>query len=190
MRIIEVHKLNKMEKNKKTIVVNLFGGPCSCKTTFCAAIFAELKKRDINCEMALEFAKEIVYEGNLNRLKNQLYLFSEQHERITRLVGKVDVIVTDSPLISHVIYDLNNDHMLQEVIIREQKIFNDLGYFLIRGETYSMNGRYHTFEQAKEIDIKIKNLLNLHKIKHQEIGSDIENVDMIVKEILEVLNKN
>ena len=45
---------------KHTIVVNLIGGPGSGKSTTAAGLFYNLKKLGINCEMALEYAKDKV----------------------------------------------------------------------------------------------------------------------------------
>ena len=38
---------------KKTLFVNLFGGPGTGKSTLCAAVFSELKRRGIDCEMVM-----------------------------------------------------------------------------------------------------------------------------------------
>ena len=42
---------------KKTLVINLFGGPGVGKSTLCASVFAKLKIMGIDCEMATEYAK-------------------------------------------------------------------------------------------------------------------------------------
>lgn len=69
-------ELNQSDNGQKTLVINLFGGPGAGKSTFCASVFADLKWRDINCEMALEYAKDRVWEGSFNVLENQ-YTCSE-----------------------------------------------------------------------------------------------------------------
>ena len=43
---------------KETLVVNLFGGPGTGKSTMMAGIFAKLKSLGYDCEMCVEFAKE------------------------------------------------------------------------------------------------------------------------------------
>ena len=47
---------------KNTIVVNLFGGPGSGKSTFMANLFYHLKCRGVEVVMAPEFAKDSVWE--------------------------------------------------------------------------------------------------------------------------------
>ena len=59
---------------KETLVVNFFGGPGVRKSTFCAELFARLKWENVNCEMALEYAKDIVWEENYKILENQFYV--------------------------------------------------------------------------------------------------------------------
>lgn len=39
-------------------VINLFAGPGSGKSTTCAGVFSKLKLAGVNCEMALEYAKD------------------------------------------------------------------------------------------------------------------------------------
>ena len=70
--------------NKNTLIVNLFAGPGTGKSTVCAQLFSELKWDGISCEMALEFAKDKVWEESYSVLENQTYIFGKQLHRITR----------------------------------------------------------------------------------------------------------
>ena len=83
----------------KVIIVNLFGGPGTGKSTTAAGVFAKLKMQNINCELVQEFAKHVVWRGNFTTLNNQLYIFAKQHDRLFHLKDKVDIIITDSPTI-------------------------------------------------------------------------------------------
>ena len=82
----------------KTIVVNLFGGPGSGKSTGAAYIFSQLKMAGINCELITEYAKDKTWEKNMTALDCQEYILGKQSYRMKRCADKVDVIVTDSPL--------------------------------------------------------------------------------------------
>ena len=84
-----------MSEKKKTLVVNFCAGPGAGKSILCAATFAALKWRGVSAEMALEYAKDKVWEETETVFKNQLYIFGKQQYRMHRLDGKVDVIVTD-----------------------------------------------------------------------------------------------
>ena len=66
------------------IVVNLFAGPGSGKSTTCAGVFAKLKLAGVNCEMALEYAKDKVWEERIKylmirfmSLENSFIVFSD-----------------------------------------------------------------------------------------------------------------
>lgn len=44
------------------LVINLFGGPSTGKSTTAAEIFVYLKKKKINCEYITEYAKDKTWE--------------------------------------------------------------------------------------------------------------------------------
>lgn len=178
---------------KKTLVVNLFGGPGTGKSTFCAGIFAALKWEDVDCEMALEYAKDLTWESGLSKnkkekiknpkLDNQLYVFGKQQHRLFRLNRKVDVIVTDAPLLHSLIYDAGDNKALKELILDEHSRYNNLNIFLKRKKKYNPNGRSQTFKQAVELDNKIKLMLDTYSGGYEIIEAVPENIPSIVKMI-------
>jgi hypothetical protein len=173
---------------KKTVVVNLYGGPGSGKSSLCASIFAELKWRDIETEMCLEYAKDRVWEGSAHVLENQLYVFGKQQHRMYRLNGKVDIIVTDSPLLLSIIYDSKNDTAFRQVVLNEFNSYNNINLFVRRKKKYNPNGRLQTFEQAKEKDVEVKSLLNDNGISYVEIDGEPSRIEEIVDFILKERN--
>lgn len=52
----------------KTLVVNLFGGPGTGKSTLSANIFARLKMDGVDVEMAPEYVKEVVWEESYKKI--------------------------------------------------------------------------------------------------------------------------
>jgi tRNA uridine 5-carbamoylmethylation protein Kti12 len=54
----------------KTIVINLISGPCAGKSTAAAGIFSALKKQGIECELALEYAKDCVWDESFYKMKD------------------------------------------------------------------------------------------------------------------------
>lgn len=70
-------------------------------------ITARLKRKGINAEYVSEFAKDKVYENNVEVFKHQEYLFGKQSFKMGRVRDKVQVMVVDSPLILCIVY--NND---------------------------------------------------------------------------------
>lgn len=152
--------MKKKEKKVKTLVVNLFAGPGAGKSTSMAYIFAKLKSAGFNCEMAPEFAKEKVWENSLDVLNNQIYVFGKQHHTIHRLLGKVDIIITDSPLLLSIHYGSKCSKAFKLLVLEEHQKLNNINYFIVRSKKYNPKGRLQTEEQSIEIDSKIKNIIS------------------------------
>lgn len=169
-----------MPKNKATIV-NLYSGPGSGKSTTAAHIFYELKRRHVNVELTNEYAKWLVYEENYRKVKNQLYLFSKQHNQVFRLLDKVDYIIMDSPLILSAIYDAEQSDALKNIILHEHNKFRNINFFIERETDYQQDGRYHKLEEAIEIDNKILNFLDTNGIPYIKVK--LNSVDKILEHL-------
>lgn len=175
----------------KPLVVNLFAGPGAGKSSMMASVFSFLKWNDVNCEMAPEYAKEVVWEKTENLLKNQVYVFGQQHQRICRLISQVDVIITDSPLLLSIIYDPSKDKNLRELILGEFNKLNNKNYFILRKKKYNPSGRIQqTVEEAQNIDHRIKELLQDYSIPFREIAGVPENAQTIGTDVLKELENN
>lgn len=181
--------------NKNTIVVNLFAGPGAGKTTCAWEIASELKKRGIETEYVSEYTKELVWDNNLDMLdgslKNQQILYNEQSRRINRLLGKVDVIVTDSPTILATMYLKEPNKTFENKAIKDFKENQNFNLFINRGKDFQQSGRIHNLQESKAIDNKIKQLLKANDIyfgtyNHNTIDILVDN---IIKNI-DTVNKN
>ena len=172
---------------KKTLFVNLFGGPCVGKSVLCASIFSELKRKGYECEMALEYVKDLVWEESFEKMKNQVYIFGKQQNRLFRLDGKVDVVVTDSPLLNSIVYYKGNNPYFADTVMFEFKKLNTLNYYLMRSFEYIDNGRVQSLKQAKQVDRDYKELIDYNKIKYTQLEAGVSNVDRIVNDIIELL---
>lgn len=161
----------------KTLVINLFGGPGSGKSTLCALVFGELKMMGVNCEMATEYVKDIVWEESFKKMENQIYIFGKQHARVNRLLGKVDIIVTDSPLLNSIVYDINKNPYLRDLVLYEFKNLNTLNFYVRRKFDYRPDGRVQDLAQAKEVDNSYLNLIKENDIQFHEIESgDVKTI--------------
>lgn len=173
-----------------TIVVNLFGGPGSGKSTGAAYIFSMLKMNGVNAELVTEFAKDKVWEENLEVFKDQLYIFGKQHFRINRVCNKVDVIITDSPLLLSIIY--NQDSSLgdefNKVVYNVSNSYNNLNYLINRVKKYNPIGRIQTEEESNHKHLDIVKMLNDYKINYKTYNGCKSNYDFIVYEILNKLS--
>ena len=173
---------------KETIIINLIGGPGSGKSTCASGIFYELKKLGINCELSLEFAKDKVWEESYKVLDDQFYVFGKQYHKLFRLKNKVDVIITDSPLIISIHYNKTPSEYFNKLIVEQYNTFNNLLFFINRGNTYQTEGRLQTKEESEMIDSDIKNILSEYDIKYSEISCE-NAVEYIVSIVKNMLNK-
>lgn len=175
----------------KPIVVNLFGGPGSGKSTGAAYVFANLKMNGINCELVTEFAKDKTWEHNMEALSNQAYVFGKQFYRISRCANQVDVIITDSPLALSVIY--NSDPRLGEtfdqMVLKVFNSYDNLNYLLLRKKPYNPIGRNQTEEESDNIGCEIEKMLVDNSIEFNHATGDIDGYTKIVNNVLEKLGK-
>ena len=174
------------------IAVNLFSGPGSGKSTGAAWIFAKLKMAGVNAELVTEFAKDKVWEKNNEALSNQIYIFAKQYYRVTRCAGKVDVVITDSPLFLSPFYnkDPDIDEPLKELVSRIVAKYDNLNYFIRRVKKYNPIGRLQTEAESNEYSLHIKDMMKSFGIKFREIDGDLMSVDMIVQDVVEHLHGN
>lgn len=142
-----------------TLVVNLFGGPGTGKSTTMSGLFAELKWRGINCEQSHEFAKEKVWEDSTAVLEDQIYVFGKQAHNLHRLESKVDVIITDSPLLLSLVYGEHESNEFKALVKEVHDRYDNLNIFLRRLKSYNPAGRLQTEMKARELDEKIEKML-------------------------------
>jgi hypothetical protein len=171
-----------------SLVVNLFAGPGAGKSTLSAYVFGGLKFAGINCELAPEFAKDLVWEDRLNTLSNQVYVFGKQYHRITRLANKVAVIICDSPLPLSVFYKPENlSDKFSEFVLEEFNKFNNLNFFIHRKKQYNPAGRVQTEEEARQVDVDMFKFLADNKILVTRVDGDEEGGKIIIRDILKYL---
>lgn len=181
---------NETANARKTVVVSLFGGPGAGKSTLAAVVFASLKMLGVNCELVTEFAKDKVWEKNNEALSNQIYIFAKQYYRMSLCAGKVDVVVTDSPLFLSPFYnrDPDIDKPLKELAFAISGKFDNLDYFVCRVNKYNPVGRLQTEEEADEYALKIKDMAESFGLKCKEIPGETASGDVIVRDVLAKLN--
>lgn len=170
------------------LVINLFAGPGTGKSTTMAGVFSELKWRGVNCEMAPEFAKEKVWEKSTDILRNQIYVFGKQYNTIHRLLGQVDMIVTDSPLLLSTIYGTNETEKFHELVLETFNKQNNLNIFLDREKGYNPKGRLQTEEEAKEKDREVLTLLDKYGVKYKILPARRETMNQIADMAIKSIN--
>ena len=179
-----------------TKIINLIGGPGVGKSTIASGLFSELKQRKVSCEYVSEYAKEVTWEQTHKLLENQIHVFSEQFRRQYRLLGQVDYVITDSPLLLNTVYfnyyleknqgkDWFNpkyQELCRNFFNQTFNQFDNLNYFITRNKEYDKRGRNQDFAEALGLDYKIWEALR--GIKYQFLDdSEKENINKILGDL-------
>jgi hypothetical protein len=159
-----------------SIIINFFSGPGAGKSTQASELFTLMKKNHMDVELTFEFPKMIAWEENYSAVKDQFYITANQHRNISRLYGKVEYIIVDSPIILGLVYNgiygnKNDyptsfyDNSFDIFIIELFKKYKSLNILLKRDDkTFNGNGRLQNLQESKHIDEKIKEQLEMYKI--------------------------
>lgn len=175
----------------KTLVINAFGGPGVGKTTCCWEIASELKKRGIVTEYVSEYAKELVYEERFDILNDsmasQKIILEEQKRRLDIPLGKVNVIVTDSPLLLSITYANDATDEFKKYVFDTYNAYNNFNMVVLRDkkQKYEQVGRKQTLEESIKKDKEIIDLLNSYGLRYGTYYHKTMNVlvDNIVKSL-------
>lgn len=173
------------------IIVNLCGSPGAGKSTGAAYVFSQLKMAGINAELVTEFAKDKVWEETHAPFENQMYMFAKQWFRITRCENKVDVIVTDSPIILSIIYqtDPRLGKEFDDLVMKIFKDYDNMNYFLHRVKPYNPVGRFQTAEESDELSKKIKDTFASFGLEFVDVDGDLSGYSRIVADVKKRLGK-
>ena len=135
----------------------------------------------MSVEYTYEFPKEVAWEGNVSQLSDQFFITANQHRNISRLYGKVDYIIVDSPIVLGCFYEQRYgegypaSHYsmsgLSNFLWALFKKYNNINILLKRNdETYDTNGRLQGLQEAQEIDLDIKQTLDVNRIRYSEFS--------------------
>lgn len=172
-----------------TVVINMLGGSGIGKSTTAAGLYYKMKLAHMNVELVREYVKILAWQGAEIGQFDQVNVFGEQCKLEHTLYGKVDYIVTDSPIILAPIYEhfYHGDSMMEQAAIKflEKSQQNDvvqLNILLKRNKSYDARGRFQTEEEAKIVDQMTIDFLNKYNMPYHEIsGLDDERVDKILE---------
>ena len=178
-----------MEKELNNMkVINLIGAPGAGKSTTAASLFSLMKLHDLKTELVTEYAKDLVYEGRLDRV-DQNYIFAKQYRRLSRLEGQVDYAVTDSPLRLGVYYALFSLPMSFVPFARDIiRPFEEYNFFINRVKTYQEYGRAHKEEESDKIARDLKYFLENEDVEYYTVGGDMKAAETILMKLVDLDN--
>ncbi len=168
--------------------INLFGGPCSGKSTMALFIAWKLKSSGYETDLIQEPIKPWTY---LNRtpdgFSDQQFLTATQMQNEEVALRKVKLIVTDGPFLMHCYYGWKFKRPCWEHEFNKAKEYEDkypsLNIFLHRGSwKYSGVGRYQTEEEARIMDKEVMDLIKPHIHVYEMKGDDYSSILYLLKE--------
>jgi len=176
-----------------TVVVNMLGGSGIGKSTTAAGLYYNMKLAGMNVELVREYVKVLAWQGTKIGQFDQVNIFGEQCKLEHTLYGKVDYIVTDSPILLAPIYEVfyHGDSIIEGAAVKflkkaESEGVKHLNIILGRNKPYDTRGRYQTEEEALDVDKRTLQFLNEHSMPFFHVdGPD----DQRVEKIMEIVNE-
>jgi hypothetical protein len=173
-------------------IINLYGGPGCGKSSIAAGLLYELKRNHISCDAPYEFPKILAWDENYSAIKDQLYVVANQHRGIVKSYGKVDYIITDSPILLSLVYKnryMGNEYpsilyneSFDKMVVDIHFKYESVNVLLKRGNTLHNNKeRYQTLDESILLDIEIKNMLNSVGVDYIELSVDENTITEILK---------
>lgn len=176
-------------KEQRPIIVNIWGAPGVGKSTTAAGLFASLNRDErfnhLNMELVTEVAKDFVWENRMETLEVQLYVTAKQFRNMYRVAKKVDLVITDSPVMQGAFYGEYYEAVPDPDIFFEMlKGFNDtlgdrVDFYLPRSVPYKSVGRNQSEEEIKNFDTQfeefMRNIAHLKLEKHYSFQDQIRD---------------
>jgi hypothetical protein len=177
-----------------TKVINFVAGSGCGKSLMVALTFAELKMMHLKAEYIQEYAKTLVWQKRFCELDNQHQVSMEQYRMIKAVENSVDYIVCDSGLVIGMLYNrihhtnVCNVEKTEKMLKEKMGEFDNVYIYLERNEEfpYEREGRIQDEEEAKEIDILFKNLLDELKLEYLSVVSSKDSIPKIMDYITNI----
>lgn len=153
-----------------TLLVVLYGGPGTGKSTTASLVFGSLKQDGHNVEMAHEYAKDLTWEQRTNALGCQEYIWGKQVWRERRLQGQVEAVITDTSTLLSLVYG-QPAPAFRDAVLEEYDRKWTLNIFLRRDPTrpYNVRGRNQSATDATRMDRRIEAMLESSNIPYASV---------------------
>lgn len=161
-------------------VINFTGEPSSGKSTAAYALYAHLKQQGYRVAMVEEHSKKLAYQGGDIMNQDQMYVFAQQQNLMFLLEnemspnsGKLDYIITDSPLYLSVVYGKRHQNNQQnynmpiqlpesffQMVMDTYNQYDNVNILMTPMHQFAHNeGRFHNVRESSAIRQDILNLL-------------------------------
>lgn len=163
------------------LIVNLFGGPGSGKTSSCSAVYAALKAQHKKVGFAREVAYDMIVAGRAHMLQDQIWMFAKQRRYLLDVSKDNDVVITDCPLLLSLIYGDHESESFKQLVLEEHNKHENLNIFLNRPKAnFSEYGRVHNYEQSVAFDMKMKEMLVYYNQPFTIVDVDLKTTGTIL----------
>lgn len=170
---------------KKTTVISLYGPPGSGKSTTAAGVFYYMKLAGCSVELVREYIKMWAWRGWIPTGTDDLYFFGKQSKAESDLYGKVDFVVTDSPVMLAAFYEdkYNPNRELVKPSLDKflahsaENGVTRINFWLERTKKYNPSGRYQTEAESDAIGIEMQAWLTKHGVNFAVIDGSILEED-------------
>jgi len=175
---------NFLKENNVKKLINLYGGPGIGKSVFAARLYTELSMRELCVELVGEYAKELIWQKDYDKLKYQPFVTKGQIKKLAP-VGQCNIVITDSPLMLGLIYAKNEQHAKKSFkLIKDwhcnMEGVDEINILLKRDRSgYQENGRMESLEEASKKDEEIEKLLINHSIPYTSYSNLIHPAEVI-----------
>ncbi len=171
----------------RTLVVSLFAGPGSGKSTTAAGVFYRLKMNGYNVEYVQEYAKDLTWEKRHQTLGNQAYIFGKQTQRVERLLGQVDAVICDGPAVMSPVYAVDYPESFARFCVDMHCRQWHMNYWIERVKPYNPAGRNQDEAGAREMDRIIREFLDGHSIPYEVVPGNPSALDTIYEKITHLI---
>ncbi|MBP5790104.1 MAG: PriCT-2 domain-containing protein [Neisseriaceae bacterium] len=154
------------------LLINIYGSPATGKSYTAEHLAAVLRDAGIDCELVTEYATELIHQGKIDELKDQVFVTGEQLRREQAALNHANIVITDSPTALGIIYAPEHQKAALHDIAAQSDKIPHINIFLRHDyeslSTFSMNGRIHGKEESLAIQEQLIELLKgTYPIHHQ-----------------------
>ncbi|MBR7798677.1 hypothetical protein [Undibacterium fentianense] len=173
-----------------TKVINIIGGPGCDKSLFSSAIILNLNLRHKSVEQIPDYGKALVWQKNFDALKNQYQLAQKQYEMLDLLDGQVQYLVTECALMQVLYYNGTYHDNICDIAKTRQQILNwyhkhdNINILVERGDKkYVQTGRFQNEDEARQIDIELRDMLIREQIPFESLPPDIAAINHFARSL-------